>query len=101
MIVGSYVSKVFGYILGDFFSVQFNISPQRIKTLIINMKTKLILFNFTLSFLIVLSASERARYDNYRVYEILIESNVQLQLMKEIENYPDGVSFIERRLKLN
>jgi hypothetical protein len=39
-----------------------------------------------------LVACEKARYDNYRVYEILIENDDQLELMKHIENYPDGVS---------
>lgn len=36
--------------------------------------------------------SERARYDNYRVFKVSIEDAAQLQLMHEIENYPDGVS---------
>jgi hypothetical protein len=35
---------------------------------------------------------EKARFDNYRVYEILIDNEKQLELMKSIENYPDGVS---------
>jgi hypothetical protein len=35
---------------------------------------------------------EKARYDNYRLYEILMENESQLELMKHIENYPDGVS---------
>jgi hypothetical protein len=35
---------------------------------------------------------EKARYDNYRVHEILIENEEQLELMRHIENYPDGVS---------
>lgn len=39
---------------------------------------------------------ERARYDNYRVYEIKIEDKTQLDLMHEIEKYPDGV-----KIKLN
>lgn len=34
---------------------------------------------------------EKARYDNYRVYEIFIENEDQLKLMREIENYPHGV----------
>lgn len=37
-------------------------------------------------------AAEKARYDNYRVYEILIESEEQLEVMQQIENFPDGVS---------
>lgn len=36
--------------------------------------------------------SEKARFDNYRVYEILIENDQQLELMQSIEAYPDGVS---------
>lgn len=37
------------------------------------------------------AGSEKARYDNYRVYQISIENSQQLELMQEIENYPDGV----------
>lgn len=36
-------------------------------------------------------SGEKARYDNYRVYEVLIENEDQLDLMKEIENNFDGV----------
>lgn len=36
-------------------------------------------------------AAEKARYDNYRVYEILIENEEQLEVMQQIENFPDGV----------
>lgn len=36
--------------------------------------------------------AERARFDNYRVYEISIENVKQSKLMIEIENFPDGVS---------
>ena len=41
---------------------------------------------------LALVTCEKARYDNYRVYEILIEDDKQLELMQNIENYPDGVS---------
>lgn len=40
----------------------------------------------------VVEPSEKARFDNYRVYEISIENEDQLDLMQQIENYPDGVS---------
>lgn len=36
-------------------------------------------------------SKEKARYDNYRVYEIFVENDQQLKLMQQIENYPDGV----------
>lgn len=45
----------------------------------------------------VFAASEKARFDNYRVYQISIENDEQLELLQQIENYPDGVSF---KLKL-
>jgi hypothetical protein len=35
---------------------------------------------------------EKARYDNYRVYKIKIENEVQLRLLQEIEKFPNGVS---------
>lgn len=54
-----------------------------------------ILIIFFLNFLIPLISSEKARYDNYRVYEIFIENEVHLQLMKEIETFPDGVRFFK------
>ena len=33
---------------------------------------------------------EKARYDNYRIYEVLIENEEHLDLVKDIDNY--GVS---------
>lgn len=35
---------------------------------------------------------EKARYDNYKVYEILIKNEEQLKLMRHIDDNPDGVS---------
>lgn len=46
---------------------------------------------FCLALCLALVASEKARYDNYRVYEILVEDEQQLELMKHIESFPDGV----------
>lgn len=42
------------------------------------------------SFLLV-EGLEKARYDNYRVYQFVVRNKLQLQLMEAIENYPDGV----------
>jgi hypothetical protein len=39
--------------------------------------------------------AEKARYDNYRVYKIAIDNEKQLEVLKQIENRPDGVSEIE------
>lgn len=39
-----------------------------------------------------LTAGEKARYDNYRIYRLDIENVQQLELLQEIERYPDGVS---------
>jgi hypothetical protein len=51
------------------------------------------LITFLTSSLIIASifAGEKARYDFYRVYEIKIENENHLKLMKEISEYPDGV----------
>lgn len=49
------------------------------------------LFSYFLLIVVTVDCVEKARYDNYRVYNILIENNVQVELMREIENYPDGV----------
>lgn len=35
--------------------------------------------------------SERARFDNYRVYSINIENDNQLNVLQELNEYPDGV----------
>ena len=52
---------------------------------------------FTLCFVLSVNCVEKARFDNYRVYEINIENEKQLELMREIESFPDGVSL--RKLK--
>ena len=52
---------------------------------------------FTLCFVFCVNCVEKARFDNYRVYEINIENEKQLELMREIESFPDGVSL--RKLK--
>lgn len=39
--------------------------------------------------------SEKARFDNYRVYSIQIENSEQLEVLKELENYQDGLLFLE------
>ena len=38
---------------------------------------------------------EKARFDNYRVHEITIEDEMQLNLLKAIDEFPDGVSFFK------
>lgn len=53
-------------------------------------KLSVILF----AFVFAVTAVEKARYDNYRVYSIFVENQEQLNLLKEIENNPDGVSRI-------
>lgn len=52
---------------------------------------KLYIFLFAIC---AVNSLEKARYDNYRVYQIEIDDDKQLQLLKEIETYPDGVGFI-------
>lgn len=53
----------------------------------------------TLAFLVILISSqtiycEKARFDNYRVYSIVIDDNEQLQVLQQLENNPDGLSFM-------
>lgn len=50
----------------------------------------------SLALLVVFAASEKARYDKYRMYEIFVENQEQLELMEMIEEYPDGVSCFKR-----
>ena len=53
-----------------------------------------------LSIFIVAATCEKARYDNYRVYEIFVANENHLELMREIQNYPDGVRDLKIKLKL-
>lgn len=52
------------------------------------------LWKIVLLALIAIASAEKARFDNYRVYTINIGNEKQLEIMKEIENYPDGVSIL-------
>lgn len=38
---------------------------------------------------------EKARYDNYRVYSADILNQNQLNILKELETYSDGIRFID------
>lgn len=35
--------------------------------------------------------AEKARYDNYRVYTVAIQTEKQLETIQSLENNPDGV----------
>lgn len=37
---------------------------------------------------------EKARFDNYRVYSIDVENDKQLEVLLELENHQDGLSFM-------
>ncbi|XP_058814852.1 zinc carboxypeptidase-like [Topomyia yanbarensis] len=51
----------------------------------------------------VLSAvtAEQARFDNYRVYELHIESAEQLEILQYLEEHPDGYIFWESPVQTN
>lgn len=36
---------------------------------------------------------EKARFDNYRVYSVNIQNEKQLNVLRELEAHPDGISF--------
>lgn len=40
-------------------------------------------------------ATDRARFDNYRVYKLQVDTQVQLDVLRQIEQFPDGYSFWE------
>lgn len=44
---------------------------------------------------ISLGFSEKARFDNYRVYSVQIDNSQQLRILQELENYQDGLTFLE------
>ncbi|KAL7038516.1 hypothetical protein ACKWTF_009593 [Chironomus riparius] len=50
---------------------------------------------FLNSILVSVNGCEKARYDNYRVYELFIANQEQLDLLKQIDEYPDGYRIIE------
>lgn len=39
--------------------------------------------------------SEKARFDNYRVYSVNIENDEQLEILQELENHQDSLSFLK------
>jgi hypothetical protein len=47
-----------------------------------------------------LVSAEKARFDNYRVYSIAVETREQLKVLREIEESSDSVSF-ETEKKIN
>lgn len=46
----------------------------------------LLLFGFSTSL-----GAEKARFDFYRLYEVQVENELQLEVFKQISEYPDGV----------
>lgn len=38
---------------------------------------------------------EKLRFDNYRVYRVWIKNPGHLEILQELENYQDGLSFLE------
>lgn len=56
------------------------------------------LFVIFVSFSVVFS--EKARFDNYRLYAINIETEKQLEMLKELESNQDGMAFIEPPIKI-
>jgi hypothetical protein len=55
------------------------------------MKLALVVF-LHLSLSACLAAADKARFDNYRVYSVAIETEEQLKVLREIEETSDSVS---------
>ncbi|CAO1308920.1 unnamed protein product [Diamesa serratosioi] len=62
---------------------------------------KIILCTVVVAFVIGSVISERARFDNYRVYSINIENAKQLNILQELNEYPDGYNFWDPPSKVN
>lgn len=49
-------------------------------------------------FAVVFSASlatcSKIRYDNYRLYSLRVETMEQLNALRELESFPDGIAFL-------
>ena len=54
------------------------------------MKSVTLIFFIFCSIFGVLSA-EKARFDFYRLYEVAVDNEVQLKLIEQMQEYPDGV----------
>lgn len=50
--------------------------------------TGILIFSCVLSVVLCL---EKARYDNYRLYEVQVEDGNHQKLLKTIDEFPDGV----------
>lgn len=48
---------------------------------------------FLACFLLV--SGEKIRYDNYRIYKANIDNEKQLEILQALENYRDGILFLE------
>lgn len=44
---------------------------------------------------VAVAVAEKARFDNYRVYSIVIENEDQLNVLQELERHQDGLQFLE------
>lgn len=45
--------------------------------------------------------AEQARFDNYRVYEVFIASEQQLEVLQYLEDHPDGYIFWDMPVQTN
>lgn len=57
------------------------------------MKSLILAVHFACFAVVVLS--REARFDNYRVYSAIVENDDQLKVLRDLENNPDGILFIE------
>lgn len=48
-----------------------------------------------LALLVGCLSAEKARFDNYRVYSLKVANVEQLEVLQQIEQFPDGYSFWE------
>lgn len=42
----------------------------------------------------IFANAEKARFDFYRLYEVIAENELQIEVFRQIYEYPDGVSFV-------
>lgn len=43
----------------------------------------------------IIAAADKARYDNYRVYSVSVDNQLQLKVLKELAEVSDSVSIFE------
>lgn len=56
---------------------------------------KLFILAVYAAYFVAVVLGRTARFDNYRVYSAIVENDEQLKVLRDLENSPNGILFIE------